>query len=317
MGKLFWSISLVTSLVVVLVVYYAYYDVITDDNIEELEDIVIKKLYNSTVQSTWMNITVDEEIWPTHLLKPSEIDSNKPNLLLLHGYGATSAITWRVTIPELAQKFNIYAIDMPGFGRTPAPNSLLSIQNPYEAHMKYCTFYRQAIQSLELSSPPFLIAHSFGGFVITQCLAEYPQIVSGAILIAVPGFFSSNGPWGWVCASYFSLGLPQYPVQLLGDWMHYIYDLLMLINDVNIDYVYVRYWHLVHMSKDMIPDTIVRKFILHHGLYSMGVGISFLPLIRLTHAIDENSTPLPVAIVFGEKDFLSPPQQGPLLFVSH
>lgn len=295
---------------ILLIVYSLYYDVINDDNIEELEQLVIHKLYNSTVISVWRNITVDEEVWPTHILQPSYINETKPNLLLLHGYGATSAITWRVTIPGLTSKFNVYAIDMPGFGRTPAPPSLLSIQDPKEAHMKYCSFYRNTIESFQLSSPPFLVAHSFGGFVMTQCLAEYPQLVSGAILIAVPGFFSSNGPWGWVCASYFSFGLPQYPIQLLGDWMHYIYDLLMLINDVDIDYVYVRYWHLVHMSKDMIPDAIVRKFILHHGIYSMGVGISFLPLIKLTHKFDENSTPLPVAIVFGEKDFISPPQQG-------
>lgn len=204
---------------------------------------------------------------------------------------------------------------MPGFGRTPAPQSLLSINDPIEAHMKYCTFYRSFISSLNLTSPPYIIAHSFGGFVITQCLSKYPTIASGAILIAVPGFFSSNGAWGYVCATYFCFGLPQYPIQLLGDWTHYIYDLLIHINDVKIEYFYVRYWHLVHMSPNMIPDAIVRKFIVHYGIYSMGVGVSLLPLINLTHTNDNNDLiPLPVAIVFGSNDFISPPQQGHYIF---
>jgi 2-hydroxy-6-oxo-octa-2,4-dienoate hydrolase len=51
--------------------------------------------------------------------------AHKPDVLLLHGYGATSAFTWRLTIPALTEKFNVYAIDMPGFGRTEAPASLL------------------------------------------------------------------------------------------------------------------------------------------------------------------------------------------------
>ena len=217
---------------------------------------------------------------------------------------------------------------MPGFGRTPAPNSLLSITNPIETHMKYCTFYRQAIESFNLTSSPFIIAHSFGGFVITQCLSRYPTMSSGAILIAVPGFFSSNGAWGYLCATYFTFGLPQNPIQLLGDWTHSIYDFLIHINNVKIDSFYVRYWHLIHMSQHMKSDIILRKFIVHYGVYSMGVGVSFLPLLNLTF-INENYNelnnelnneksnelknrrkPLPIAIVFGSNDFISPPQQG-------
>jgi pimeloyl-ACP methyl ester carboxylesterase len=334
-----WSFSffaLVLSLLTAIlwagvVIYYRVYDSILDDNIEELEEIVLQKLYNGTMRSEWRNITLkherekekEDEIWLTHLLVPSSFNESKPNLILMHGYGATSALTWRVTIPGLVEKFNIFAIDMPGFGRTPAPQSLLSIQDPLEAHEKYCSFYQSTLASFHLTSKPFLIAHSFGGFVITQCLAQYPHLFHGALLVAVPGFFSSNGPWGYLCASYFTLGLPQYPIQLLGDWMHYLYDLLILLTKTQIDYAFVRYWHLVHMSSVMIPDLIVKKFISLNGIYSMGTAISLLPLIKLTHQHHHQHEylheeypqrqPFPVAIVFGEKDFISPPQQGEVI----
>lgn len=87
--------------------YLKIYDSINDDDVEVLEVEVLKGLYSSSIKSKWINITVENEIWETHLLESSYIDQNKPNILLLHGYGATSAITWRVTIPGLVEKFNV------------------------------------------------------------------------------------------------------------------------------------------------------------------------------------------------------------------
>jgi pimeloyl-ACP methyl ester carboxylesterase len=99
-------------------------------DIQALEDEVIYDLYGDSVKSAWQDIHVltltgEMETWLTHYLEPSSRSEEKPDLLLLHGYGATSAFTWRKTIPALTETFNVYAIDMPGFGRTEAPESLL------------------------------------------------------------------------------------------------------------------------------------------------------------------------------------------------
>lgn len=101
-----------------------------NSDIQSLEDEVIFKLYGDNVKSAWKNIQVttlngSTESWLTHYIEPGHFLESKPDVLLLHGYGATSAFTWRATIPALVQKFNVYAIDMPGFGRTEAPASLL------------------------------------------------------------------------------------------------------------------------------------------------------------------------------------------------
>lgn len=99
-------------------------------DVQSLEDEVIFSLYGDNVRSAWKTLQVQtlhgiSEQWNTHYIESTRYSSDKPDVLLLHGYGATSAFTWRVTIPALVDKFNVFAIDMPGFGRTEAPESLL------------------------------------------------------------------------------------------------------------------------------------------------------------------------------------------------
>ncbi|MFN9362984.1 MAG: alpha/beta fold hydrolase, partial [Pseudanabaena sp.] len=44
----------------------------------------------------------------------------RPPLLLVHGFGA-STDHWRKNISELSQDFEVYAIDLLGFGRSQKP----------------------------------------------------------------------------------------------------------------------------------------------------------------------------------------------------
>ena len=41
----------------------------------------------------------------------------KQTVLLVHGYGASSA-SWLPVIPTLAERYHVLAIDLPGFGRS-------------------------------------------------------------------------------------------------------------------------------------------------------------------------------------------------------
>src|SRR5581483_2376578 len=41
-------------------------------------------------------------------------------IILLHGLGASS-YSWRSTLPALADKHEVFAMDLPGFGRTDKP----------------------------------------------------------------------------------------------------------------------------------------------------------------------------------------------------
>jgi pimeloyl-ACP methyl ester carboxylesterase len=64
-------------------------------------------------------------------------------------------------------------------------------------HDAYCEFYQSAISSIGIRQP-LVIAHSFGGFVFTQCAAQHPEMLSKLVLVSVPGIFPSNGGWDYL-----------------------------------------------------------------------------------------------------------------------
>lgn len=60
-------------------------------------------------------------IQTTHSINYVEVgDPSKPAILLIHGFGASS-YHWRYNIPILAQKYNVYALDLLGFGWSDKP----------------------------------------------------------------------------------------------------------------------------------------------------------------------------------------------------
>ena len=50
----------------------------------------------------------------------SELSVKKPNLILIHGFG-NSLGTWESLAPKLSKAFNVYGIDMLGFGLSEKP----------------------------------------------------------------------------------------------------------------------------------------------------------------------------------------------------
>ncbi len=100
------GISLIIFLVI-LVIYLMIYDSNHDDDIEYVEEQVLKTLYQERIVSKWIQIQVGEERWNTHYIQSKELNQTKENVILLHGYGATSALTWRVTLPGLVDNFNV------------------------------------------------------------------------------------------------------------------------------------------------------------------------------------------------------------------
>lgn len=60
--------------------------------------------------------TLDVAGIKTHLVRAGK---GEP-VLLLHGLGASS-YTWRFAVPELARRYEVFAPDLPGFGRTDKP----------------------------------------------------------------------------------------------------------------------------------------------------------------------------------------------------
>jgi pimeloyl-ACP methyl ester carboxylesterase len=88
---------------------------------------------------------------------------NENEVLILHGWGANLASFAPVAI-HLSQKFKVYSIDFPGFGKSDEPDSSYTVTD-------YAKLVLEFIKKMNIQNPT-LIGHSFGGRVIIKLVAE-------------------------------------------------------------------------------------------------------------------------------------------------
>jgi pimeloyl-ACP methyl ester carboxylesterase len=111
----------------------------------------------------------------------------RPPLLLVHGFGA-STDHWRKNISELSQDFEVYAIDLLGFGRSQKPAWQYS-GNLWRDQLH--NFITEKIQR-----PTVIAGNSLGGYSSLCVAADYPQSVAGVILLNSAGPFTDTNPLG-------------------------------------------------------------------------------------------------------------------------
>jgi pimeloyl-ACP methyl ester carboxylesterase len=95
------------------------------------EEALLEETYNgkALVQAKWVYVPVGadgNEIWRvrSYSCRLTEREAeNKPVLLLVHGT-ASGGMMWNAVWHRLVHEFDIIALDMPGFARSPTPASL-------------------------------------------------------------------------------------------------------------------------------------------------------------------------------------------------
>lgn len=109
--------------------------------------------------------------------------SARPPLLLIHGFGA-STDHWRKNIAELSQEFQVWAIDLLGFGRAAKPAWNYSAQ-------LWCEQLHDFITSV-IGRPTVLAGNSLGGYAALCVAARYPEATAGLVLINSAGPFTDS-----------------------------------------------------------------------------------------------------------------------------
>ena len=95
-------------------------------------------------------------------------------VLLIHGLGA-SMVVWRENIAALAQRFKVYAIDLPGHGDTDKPDI------EYDADF-VVEYLRKFVESLGFSEIA-IFGNSLGGGLALMIALAHPELVSKLALI--------------------------------------------------------------------------------------------------------------------------------------
>jgi pimeloyl-ACP methyl ester carboxylesterase len=117
-------------------------------------------------------------IWQRHKIQYTVMGVGQP-LLLIHGFGASIG-HWRKNISALAQGgYRVYAIDLLGFGG--------SDKAPLNYTIDLWTQQIRDFWQEKISQPMVVIGNSIGGLLGLSVMAEYPEIVSGGVLINCAG----------------------------------------------------------------------------------------------------------------------------------
>jgi pimeloyl-ACP methyl ester carboxylesterase len=274
-----------------------------DDRLNGLEDLVVQDLYVGAMRNVWTTLHIDGEELPSHYLEPVQRNDSLPDMVLIHGYGATSALAWRGVIPRLGHLFNVYAIDIPGLGRTIPHSKLLSADTAENTQDLICHFFNELYSHIGLDRP-YVVAHSLGAYMFIHCIEEYPRLASRITAADAPGFFPSSGGFDYLWASFFVIGIPHAPIQMLGSFGNYMVSWGSALVGLDVASFYVDYWHGIQSNPVMKAHKIVQKFIDHNYLYAHGVGSPLLSLLKLT---------IPVATLYGSEDNISPAHQGEII----
>jgi pimeloyl-ACP methyl ester carboxylesterase len=115
------------------------------------------------------------------------VEGRGPAIVLVHGLGGF-AESWRHNVPALAERATVYAVDLPGFGRSGKPPGRYDLQ-----------FFARALHAFvdALGVPQVsLVGHSLGGAVCVTYALTHPAFVERLALVGsiVPGV---RFPFSW------------------------------------------------------------------------------------------------------------------------
>ena len=137
-------------------------------------------LIDSDVNYNWNFLN-----YPIHTVsaKPEQT-SKECAILLIHGFGA-STDHWRFNIPILSTKYEVHAMDLLGFGKSPKPQDVEYSGSLWKDQVV-------AYVKEKIKKPTIVVGNSLGGYAALAAGAELNELNAGVILLNAAGYFSEE-----------------------------------------------------------------------------------------------------------------------------
>lgn len=229
--------------------------------------------------------------------------SSKPPLVLIHGTGGSSA-SWFPVVRHLSRDFNVHLVDLPGFGRSDdACRSSRASRSTCDDNVDfYVTFLKAFFVATGLHVGATVLAHSYGAFLATKFAAKHPHMVSRLLLVQLAGAFCTQSACGAWISSLFSAAFPQCVHRMLGTCgVHALYTL---------------YDMRPSSATASDPSSVYLAAQLHSSSSAHETVATFIQRdVQSSHWRDPLlpdllALPMPVALFYGEDDFIIPAHNG-------
>ncbi|RCJ25456.1 alpha/beta hydrolase [Nostoc sp. ATCC 43529] len=192
-----------------------------------------------------------------YYVRAGEKQGQRPPLLLVHGFGA-STDHWRKNITGLCQDFEVFAIDLLGFGRSAKPKLQYSGD-----------LWRDQLHdfiSEAIGQKAVLAGNSLGGYASLCVAAQRPESAAGLVLLNSAGPFSESQPTPEPEALQSQIQPPKQPSslqKLLGDSVKWMFQQplaqLLLFQYVRQRWVIRQTLEKVYLDKSAITDQLVEE----------------------------------------------------------
>jgi pimeloyl-ACP methyl ester carboxylesterase len=170
---------------------------------------------------------------PVHAITAGPQRPEGPAVLLVHGFGA-STDHWRHNLPVLAERHEVHALDLLGFGRSAKPAGLGYGGALWRDQL---TAYVEE----RIGRPTVLVGNSLGGFSALAAGAALGDRAAGVVLLNAAGPFSDEQApprgWGAIARQTIGAALLRSPVlqRLLFENMRRPATVRRTLNQVYVD----------------------------------------------------------------------------------
>ena len=122
-------------------------------------------------------------------LRTHTINKARGDIWFIHGYGESGFSFREAFSSKLAQKYNLFVLDFPGFGSSPLQPDTASLENSADLLVSL-------IEEVSKKRSIYLVAHSLGGIVGTWVCQKLSERIKGFVniegnLTRSDAFFSS------------------------------------------------------------------------------------------------------------------------------
>ena len=147
--------------------------------------------YGASAEPNWRAIdwlerrrTVEVDGTPVNYvdLGPADESTGEP-VVFVHGLGGQWQ-NWLENIPRVARERRVVALDLPGFGLTPAPHDGITITGYGRCVNSFC-------EKLGLGRVA-LVGNSMGGYIAAEVAIQFPERVSRLVLVSAAGISSAD-----------------------------------------------------------------------------------------------------------------------------